>query len=153
MESLKTCLYQRCYLSAFPLFMCATVSFEGSFGGQWTRRCVLMPPVQQVLEGLETQTMKQLQMNYGVRSDLHESRCTDGYTEIHLSSIFYHFGLIPGGGGGAYSSCSHTGRFRVTDSTVPPMQVFGVRENPTRPQGGHPNTQNSPRPPSPCCRE
>lgn len=41
--------------------------------------------------------------------DVHESsRCTDWCTEIHPSSIFYHFGLIPGGGGGAYSSCSHS---------------------------------------------
>lgn len=84
MESLKSCLYQHCFLSAFPLFC---VGFETSFGGQWTRRCVLMPPVQQVLEGLETQMMKQLQMNYGVCSDLMSMRAADAQTGTQKSII------------------------------------------------------------------
>lgn len=41
--------------------------------------------VQQVLEGLETQTMKQLQMNYGVRSDLMCMRAADAQTGAHKS--------------------------------------------------------------------
>lgn len=103
-----------------------------------------MPPVQQVLEGLETQMMKQLQMNYGVCSDLMSMRAADAQTGtqksiIHLLPLW----LYPRRWGRSlFQLLTFTPKVNLgslIQLPPPPLQVFGLREK--APQGHREDVQ------------